>query len=409
MAVNGTFRFHNIGQGLFYSGILSKRENQKHETFSFVYDCGTESNKKFLEREIDDFKLLLPNKKSSYKKKLDLLVVSHLHDDHVNGLEYLLKDFDVETVVMPYTSEDLRLMSRIESDGEEEFLQAFYTDPVYWFISNGVRRVLLLGSEGREQNSDNRRHRYIENNEMYVENQSILDSETINDAEVFYLKKESKITYNGFWWEFLFENLPLPSGSGKVFTSVVEDFKNRKNLTLEQIFKSKSLTLLLKKELDTQIKGMKDKINRTSVVMLHRPQNDGSCIVSNIGATCFHNNRDIFYICNMLDRVDRCTNMSSLLTGDLTIEGKEMPINLLKSKGMLNPCNRHLMLQYPHHGSKENEIEVFANLCAFVNVISCGINNKYGHPHASVIEKLDNCILVNERNAFDYTVSILQE
>lgn len=28
MDVNGTFRFHNIGQGLFYSGILSKREKK---------------------------------------------------------------------------------------------------------------------------------------------------------------------------------------------------------------------------------------------------------------------------------------------------------------------------------------------------------------------------------------------
>lgn len=369
-----------------------------------MYDCGTESDKKFLEREIDDFKRLLPNRKSFYKKKLDLLVVSHLHDDHVNGLEYLLKDFDVDTVIMPYTDEGLRLMSRTESIGKEEFLQIFYTDPVSWFVSNGVKRVLLLGSDGGEKNSVNQRRGYIENHEMYVDNQSILSSEVIDETEVFYLKKESKITYNSFLWEFLFENLPLHHSSTSEFANAVENFKKLNNLTLEQIFKSKSLTASLRKELNTQIKGLKDKINRTSVIMLHRPQKYSSYIASDIGTTCFRNNCNRFYKCNLIDCIEECTNVSSLLTGDLMIESKDMPINILKSNDMSDFCHHRLMLQYPHHGSQENKIEAFTDLCAFVNVISCGINNRYGHPHVAVTEKLSGCVIVNERNSFDYTV-----
>lgn len=29
----------------------------------------------------------------------------------------------------------------------DEFLQAFYTDPIAWFLSKGVHRILLIGSE----------------------------------------------------------------------------------------------------------------------------------------------------------------------------------------------------------------------------------------------------------------------
>ena len=66
MNINGEFRFHRVGQGLFYSGILTKTDGSHHITFSFVYDCGSESSKYFLYREIDEFKELFPKKKIGY-------------------------------------------------------------------------------------------------------------------------------------------------------------------------------------------------------------------------------------------------------------------------------------------------------------------------------------------------------
>lgn len=105
--INGAFRFHNVGQRLFYSGILN---NQKCGTFSFVYDCGTVSPLSFIRRKIDDFKLLLPAGRKDGNKRIDLLVISHLHDDHVSGLAELLDGVEIDTVVMPYMHEKLRLM-----------------------------------------------------------------------------------------------------------------------------------------------------------------------------------------------------------------------------------------------------------------------------------------------------------
>ena len=55
MNINGAFRFHSVGQGLFYSGIISKKSSHQFQTFNFVYDCGTLSSRVFLKKEIDTF------------------------------------------------------------------------------------------------------------------------------------------------------------------------------------------------------------------------------------------------------------------------------------------------------------------------------------------------------------------
>ena len=124
MAMRGTFRFHPVGQGLFYSGLIQKTTDGNFRQFSFVYDCGSTSSHRFLRREVDDFKELLPLWKNG-KKRLDLLVVSRLHDDHVNGLEYLLRDVEVDTVIMPFMEQELQPLAWTESPGQES-LRDFY-------------------------------------------------------------------------------------------------------------------------------------------------------------------------------------------------------------------------------------------------------------------------------------------
>ena len=53
MDLKGVFRFHNVGQGLFYSGILNQEADsgKRHQTVCFVYDCGTGSSKNFLKKK----------------------------------------------------------------------------------------------------------------------------------------------------------------------------------------------------------------------------------------------------------------------------------------------------------------------------------------------------------------------
>lgn len=393
MNINGAFRFHNVGQGLFYSGILSKRESHSHDVFSFVYDCGTESNKSLLRREIDDYKLLLP------RKKLNLLVVSHLHDDHVNGLEYLLKDMKADTVVMPYTNEGLKLLARLESHSDDEFLQEFYADPVAWFLSKGVRRILLIGSEETPEREDASYGAYIEDEDSDIESPSIIKIEHIDayKTEIIHLTSKTNISCRDFCWEFHFENLNLQSSAA--YINAVEAFKQKKCLTLEQIFKSRLLSDDLRNEVKKALSG-NDSLNRTSVAMLHRPAAGSVFSMCNLCNCPLMKNRIKFFI----GLTGKCILKNTILTGDIELKKGER-------LEMLDPYIKspedNALLQYPHHGAdSNNNIAYFNSLEAKANVLSYGVANRHGHPHARVLGQLQNIVFVNERESFNYQIMV---
>lgn len=379
MYINGTFRFHKVGQGLFYSGILTKTEGTQHNTFSFIYDCGSESSNLFLYQEIDEFKQLFPSK----KRKLNMLVISHLHEDHINGLEHLLDDFEVETVVMPYVHDGLKLLARLELHSDNEFLNIFLTDPIAWFVSKGAKRILLLGSEGIEDfDSDNRSNSY-EDQDLYFN--GVLRIDVLDNTQIVYLNNNSTIECWKFYWKFCFENLELKANKERSYIEIVEKFKKQKCLTLEQVFKSKRLSDELRRELE---KSYPNAQNRTSVILLHGPAPQKyPCLIY------FINNFHPFLykeheICN------------TILTGDIELTGSEN-LKLLDNDYVF-------LFQFPHHGSKNKNLELLSKSYGIVNVISCGIINRYGHPHDKVLKQLHHVALVNERNAFDYQIVITE-
>lgn len=383
MYINGTFRFHKVGQGLFYSGILTKTEDSQHNTFSFIYDCGSESSKFFLYREIDEFKQLFPSK----KRKLNMLVISHLHEDHINGLEHLLDGFEVETVVMPYINDGLKLLARLELHSDDEFLNIFYTDPIAWFVSKGAKRILLLGSEGANDiDSYNIRETY-EDQDFFIN--GILGTDVLDNTQIAYLRNMSTIKCWKFYWEFCFENLELKANKERSYIEIVENFKKQKYLTLEQIFKSKRLSDELRREIE---KSYPNAQNRTSVVLLHGP------VKENYPCSIYFNNK---YHPFLYKEDEIC---KTILTGDIELT-KSDDLELLKA---LKTRNGFIVFQYPHHGSKNNKLKLLSESYGRVNVISCGLINRYGHPHDEVLKQLPCVVLVNERNAFDYQIVITE-
>ena len=393
MNLKGVFRFHNVGQGLFYSGILNQEADsgKQHQTVCFVYDCGTNSSKNFLKKEIDDFKLLMPASNKGTRKKLDLLVVSHLHDDHVNGLELLLKNVDVNTVVMPYVNEGIKFLARLESHNNDEFLQLFYTDPVGWFVSKGVRRIFLLGAEEQFDKNKNTEGYNINWDDpgIFPEADSVLNIEMKDGVEVVYLKRRAEIKLQDIKWEFIFENLKKDADKTQSCIEAVEQFKRENLTTLEQIFKSKQLLKDLKKVL-APIYPNGNAINRTSVVLLHGPV--GCNNIAIISGPVFCQNKITW------------TNGHTVLTGDLFLKDGES-IGCLNS--ILNDtcaADKFFAMQYPHHGSKDNNFEYFPKRYTCINILSFGITNRYGHPNADILNELPCVVCVNERTAFDYQI-----
>lgn len=74
-------------------------------------------------------------------------------------------------------------------------------------------------------------------------------------------------------------------------------------------------------------------------------------------------------------------NFSGLFAGDLCEEGEEAV------KGNVGKCD---LLKVAHHGSKNSTDETFLEeICPDVSIISAGKNNRYGHPHRELIERLE--------------------
>ena len=84
-----------IGQGCFSSGRIqcSRGECDSAIDFHYIYDCGATNQGPLRDaidcyQEADDIR--------------DALVVSHLHADHVSGVDRLLGAVNVGTVYIPY-------------------------------------------------------------------------------------------------------------------------------------------------------------------------------------------------------------------------------------------------------------------------------------------------------------------
>ena len=393
MNINGTFRFHNIGQGLFYSGIINKKDAKKHDVFSFVYDCGTVSSKYFLMREIHTFKLLLPETGPHHEKKLDLLIISHLHDDHVNGLEYLLKDIKVDTVIMPYVDESLKTLPLVESAGNNEFLRTFYLDPIEWFASRGVRRILLLGAEDEAPEKELFPDRFPDNNDsgIQVDPESVGRTTRRNGTSIIYLKNESSIRCNNYCWEFKFENLKLDPDKIDSYKHIVEWYM-KEYKTLEEILKDKRLIKKLREEIRIECGNI---LNRTSVVLLHGPMASDALVRFGFRNSC---------LCSYWVplKIDDDIQGSTVLTGNVQLNAGES-FQILDNASVKH---RYLVVQFPHHGSKNNNIKYFCDLWAIITILSYGIANPYGHPHGKVLQQLERLAHVTERQAYDYQISI---
>ncbi|WP_029320600.1 DNA internalization-related competence protein ComEC/Rec2 [Butyrivibrio sp. AE3004] len=79
---------------------------------------------------------------------------------------------------------------------------------------------------------------------------------------------------------------------------------------------------------------------------------------------------------------------SGLFTGDVDGEGQEELRNYIKENR--KEFENLTLLKVAHHGSRYTTDEEFLKLIKpKVALISCGINNRYNHPHKEVIERLE--------------------
>jgi hypothetical protein len=135
-----------VGQGFFHAGWI--KAGEAPEGFFYVYDCGAMATYKAArDREIR--KLI---NDVGTDARLDLLVLSHMHADHVNGVEKLISDgkFAVDTVMMPLVRMKDRLVAFAKSAAEDPasagsaFYRSFIANPVEAMSRFEPRNILLV-------------------------------------------------------------------------------------------------------------------------------------------------------------------------------------------------------------------------------------------------------------------------
>jgi hypothetical protein len=135
-----------VGQGFFHTGSVSAGERSP---LTYVYDCG--AMKKYASARDREIAHYLQERAGD--RSLDLLFLSHIHFDHISGVQMLLdtsSGVQVETIVLPLLDVQDRLISYARAVAEEpavagdEFYQTLVINPSDALSRFNPRRMIFV-------------------------------------------------------------------------------------------------------------------------------------------------------------------------------------------------------------------------------------------------------------------------
>ena len=351
--------FMPVGQGAFYI-------EKFNDGFTVVYDCGSYKNTSIVEKNIKNSIL--------DTKKIDLLVISHYHEDHINGLEYLFKNFDVKRMLMPYLNLTEKIESFIDADiknNSNEFNKIFCIDPNKALKDNFGKSTEITFVHPEESSQSNE-----------VDIQTL--SQSINSGD--------KITCNvtNYTWSYIPFNFQD--------TKRTEQFKKlTEHLDLDSVDKFRDYYEKNKKELIDIYEKVEGDKNTNSLVLYSGVYSRANS--PSIKTTTYSRRKSFSFTQN----ISGC-----LYLGDYDAKGsRKMKVVEEKYKSFYTEIST---IQIPHHGSRCNYNPRLNFKPNIISVISAGINNKFEHPHSETLKQITIqngiVILVTEEEETKLTQSI---
>ncbi len=426
--IQAYFSFHPIGQGCFYTGKIRKYRS-RHPEFNIVYDCGTVSDRDNLNSEILSFR------ESLFTNTLDVLFLSHLDEDHVNGVTNLLSNITCKNIYLPYLTPLQRLFVAFnqnpdESNDFDDFLTFLQSPHDYLFNiegSNVENITYILGNSDKnipssddsfmsETQSDSE---LLFNDKLELIPNDMLSSEMnrISNTNKVKFKMANNTLVIARIWEFYLYHEPAITEN---VTELIAEINRIYSLNiLDEIDQSQLAKILNDKtklvELRKTFRRIFKSLNNTGLIVQHKP-------IDYKKATYYKNNLSnaFHHYFNQRSRIftrDSFSNYNyhnypdwgaSLLTGDICLNQIE------DSLYIKNHLTNVLVFQVPHHGSEKgwdvNCLAKINNKGRTSAIINFGFGNNFGHPKPLVLSSLDednfDIRFCNQFESFEYKILI---
>ena len=318
-------RVYSVGDGFCYEGMIIV---EKYSKYHFVIDCGSQAPKNKNQKigklsnqqECKERLKRISRKIVEQDEHINLLILTHLHVDHCNGVQYLLNKGIPDTIIMPYLYPEERLCLIINNDMDEEELE-FMAMPYTRILNlakekNPNAKLILIRGNDDSNNEINLDNSTNDESDVWGEpheySEEIMRLEDIESPDVQVLHANQKIIkFNDIIWIFKFFNLEADKNDVDVLKKIVG------NLTAKDLYENINA---LKKQYKNIAKKLFNDFNNTSIVTYHAP----------------------------LQNIYRC---GTLITGDINLKHNIADMIL---KHYENERNKIGLFSVPHHGSDNN-------------------------------------------------------
>lgn len=343
-----------VGQGAFY---VEKFKNEKN----IVYDCGSIGNREKIKKLIE--------KCFEGNEVIEAIFVSHLDEDHMNGVETLLKECKVKRICFPLITEEMKQTLKIRIMIEEtignsysEFVKEFIEDPEAAIkkIKEDIEIELIEILPNDEE-------------DIVEENNKKIDSEDTKNKKIKRIKKKSgediakeikglEYNYNQNKWELIPYNFRQETRIKEFEEKLEEEFGEKISLEkVEEIWRKNEDES--REKIKKAYEGIKGGLNTNSMTLFSGVREDSTRI-----------QYDSSYV-----------KVGCLYTGDYEAKGKN------KWETLEEAYKEYWawigMIQVPHHGSARNCNDALISKKA-VYFLSAGEKNGYKHPSHKVVEDI---------------------
>lgn len=346
--------FHPVGQGAFYSETFLNKYFENN-IFRMVFDCGNDlkHNNKDTKDYVDNYV------EKKLKGEIDLLFISHFHEDHIRYLIKYKGHYKVKNVVIPSLNDEekylLLLGFRFEvSDIDYDLYSQFIMSPHQFFETDNIIRI---GGD----NNNTQENVLITFNAYY---------ELIYVKKCFVLLCDRRpiwqyIPYNFINWE---DKLELYIEFLNYFEKI--GLKERKPIEYVKDICNNKIEGISLKDLVLIYKKIPRDLNKLCIGVLSLPVN-------------YYNYRYRYRSCSK-------SNISCLYTGDMPFKSEYISkIKEIISKNKFSKDVSINTVQIPHHGSGGIYFDESFFKLNFQNAVMClGSENKYHHPSGDLLRTL---------------------